>query len=60
MKATFEFKKGKPQTTGTYIVMLWNGSISYDSYHSIDDEWLYFDGSVEYYCKFSDIKVEEE
>lgn len=59
MKATFEFKKGKPQTAGKYIVMLWDGSISYDFYHSIDDEWLCYGGQVEYYCEFSDIKVEE-
>ena len=60
MKATFEFKKGKPQITGRYIVMLWNGLISYDFYHSIDDEWLCYGGEVEYYCPFSDVKVEEE
>lgn len=59
MKATFEFKKGKPQTTGKYIVMLWNDLISYDFYHSIDDEWLCYGGEVEYYCEFSDIKVED-
>ena len=59
MKATFEFKQGKPQTTGRYIIMLWNGLISYDVYRSIDDEWLCYGGEVEYYCEFSDIKVEE-
>jgi hypothetical protein len=60
MKATFEFKKGKPQTTGTYIVMLWDGSISNDYYHSGDGEWSCYGGEVEYYCKFSDMKVEED